>query len=56
MKYKHIEAMREVRLWIGQIIVPAAALIFAISPAARTSVAEKMKDVKVKISEKLKRA
>lgn len=56
MKYKHIEAMREVRLWIGQIVVPAAALVFAISPEARTSVAEKMRDVKVKISEKLKRA
>ena len=56
MKYKHIEAMREVRLWIGQIIVPVAALVFAISPEARTSVAEKMRDVKVKISEKLKRA
>lgn len=23
MKYKHIEACREARLWIGQIIVPA---------------------------------
>lgn len=23
MKYKHIEASREARLWIGQVIVPA---------------------------------
>lgn len=24
MKYKHIEAAREARLWIGQIVVPLA--------------------------------
>lgn len=24
LKYKHIEASREVRLWIGQVIIPTA--------------------------------
>ena len=27
MKYKHIEAAREARLWIGQIIVPTFTLL-----------------------------
>lgn len=29
MTYKQIEASREARLWIGQIIVPAASVVVA---------------------------
>ena len=31
MTYKQIEASREMRLWIGQVIVPAAAAAIAIA-------------------------
>lgn len=55
MKYKHIEAAREVRLWIGQIVVPAmtlAATTLAI-PEVRQAVAAKAKLVKENIDKKL---
>lgn len=35
MKHKHIEASREARLWIGQIIIPAATAVLMVSPEAR---------------------
>lgn len=42
MKYKHIEMMREARLWIGQIIVPLAigGLTIWSIPEARNSITE----------------
>ena len=46
MKRKHIDAMREIRLWIGQVVVPTTALIMAISPETRASAAEKMRNMK----------
>ena len=57
MTYKQIEASREVRLWIGQIIVPAitiAASTLAI-PEVRQAVAAKARDVKQSIERKIKR-
>lgn len=57
MTYKQIEASREVRLWIGQIIVPAitiAASALAI-PEVRQAVAAKARDVKQSIERKIKR-
>lgn len=54
MTYKQIEAAREVRLWIGQIIVPAcitAGTMLAI-PEVRQAVAAKAKDVKESIDKK----
>ena len=57
MKYKHIEASREVRLWIGQIIVPAltlAATTMAI-PEVRQAVAAKATDIKERIQRKFKK-
>lgn len=56
MTYKQIEASREIRLWIGQIIVPTAILagttILSV-PEARHAIADKfvsMKDsIKLKI-------
>ena len=57
MKRKNIEAAREVRLWIGQIIVPAvtlAATTLAI-PEVRQAVAAKAKSVKNNIESKVKK-
>lgn len=54
MKRKHIDAMREVRLWIGQVVVPATALVMAVSPEMRQGAAEKLKQTKEKISGKIK--
>lgn len=56
MTYKQIEAMREVRLWIGQIVVPVAtATVTALMiPEVREAVAEKANQVKYNIRQKLK--
>lgn len=51
MKYKHIEAAREARLWIGQIIVPTIAVVGSMLaiPEVRGVVAEKARQIKWKI-------
>lgn len=57
MTYKQIEAAREVRLWIGQIVVPAvtlAATTMAI-PEVRQAVATKAKSMKQSIEWKMKK-
>ena len=57
MKRRNVEAAREVRLWIGQIVVPAvtlAASTMAI-PEVRQAVAAKARLVKRNIDEKLKK-
>lgn len=57
MKRKNIDVMREVRLWIGQIVVPAvtlAASTMAI-PEVRKAVATKAVQWKESIETKLKR-
>ena len=57
MKHKHIEAMREARLWIGQIVVPTvtlAATTLAI-PEVREAVASKIKNSATKINNKFKK-
>ena len=54
MTYKQIEASREVRLWIGQVIVPAIALTMAI-PEARKKVIDKSKSIKRSIDERFKK-
>lgn len=57
MTYKQIEASREVRLWIGQIIVPAvtmAGTAMAI-PEVRQAVKAKAIEVKERIEAKLNR-
>lgn len=48
MTYKQIETSREIRLWIGQIIVPAASAIVAMStiPEVRQAVAAKANHIK----------
>lgn len=56
MTYKQIEASREIRLWIGQIIVPA--ITIAVStlaiPEVRQAVAAKARNVKENIERKIK--
>lgn len=51
MTYKQIEASREVRLWITQVIIPAFGIAMMI-PEAREAVVAKAKEVKDKITGK----
>lgn len=55
MTYKQIEAAREVRLWIGQIVVPAAtvAVTAMTIPEVRQMIAAKADSVKYKIKSKI---
>lgn len=55
MTYKQIEAAREVRLWIGQIVVPAAtvAVTAMTIPEVRQMIAAKANSVKYKIKSKI---
>ena len=57
MTYKQIEAAREARLWLGQIIVPAATAVVALMtvPEVRETVAIKAKSVKESIQTKFKK-
>jgi hypothetical protein len=57
MKYKHIEASREIRLWIGQIIVPAITLAATTMtiPEVREAVAAKANEMKRNIENKFKK-
>ena len=57
MTQKQIEAAREVRLWIGQIIVPAAtvAVTAMTIPEVRQAVAAKAREIKENIDKKLKK-
>ncbi len=54
MTYKQIEASRELRLWIGQVIVPAAAVSGALltNPNFRKAVSQKIADIKAKVRRK----
>lgn len=55
MTYKHIEAAREVRLWIGQIVVPAVMLATSTLaiPEVREAIAAKANSVKESIENKM---
>lgn len=48
MTYKQIEASREVRLWITQVVIPMFGVAMMI-PEAREAVVAKAKEVKNKI-------
>lgn len=55
MSYKQIEASREIRLWIGQIIVPAVttvALVYLSNPNFKDFVDSKFDSVKYKFKSK----
>ncbi len=45
MTYKQIEASREARLWLSQIIIPAMCITMMV-PEAREAVVTKVKEVK----------
>lgn len=57
MTYKQIEASREVRLWIGQVIVPAigVAAVAMSNPEVRKAVSKKADDVKHFVKTKFKK-
>lgn len=57
MTYKQIEASREMRLWIGQVIVPAAAAAIAIAsnPNTRDYISKKYNNVKSRIRKKFEK-
>lgn len=57
MTYKQIEASREARLWLSQIVIPAAsaAVAFLTIPEVRQMVATKASQVKHSIESKMKK-
>ena len=52
--YKQIEASREARLWIGQVILPIVTAVMLV-PEAREAVIDKVKTVKKNIENKFKK-
>ena len=54
MTYKQIEASREARLWIGQVILPIVTAGLLV-PEAREAVVDKVKTVKKNIENKFKK-
>jgi hypothetical protein len=48
MTWKQIEASREARLWLSQIVIPAICITMMV-PEARKAVVEKAQDVKKSI-------
>ena len=57
MTHRQIEQAREIRLWIGQIFVPAATLAVSVLaiPEVRGAIATKAKSVKEDIEWKMKK-
>lgn len=55
MTWKQIEASREARLWIGQVIIPAVTVVTAVMavPEVRNAVKDKFNNVKQTIKTKL---
>ena len=57
MTYKQIEASREARLWIGQVIIPAAtaAAVIIANPEARQKLAPIRSKLKPKLNSRFKK-
>lgn len=55
MTWKQLEASREARLWIGQVIIPTVVGIMAVSPEARQKAKAKYVQVKNTIRRKLEK-
>lgn len=57
MTYKQIEASREARLWIGQVIVPAIGVVAVAmsNPQVRQAATEKANNIKQTIKKKFKK-
>ena len=51
MTYKQIEASRELRLWIGQVIVPAVTMAVALAsiPEVRNTASRRLGELKWRI-------
>ena len=57
MKRKHIEASREARLWIGQVIVPVGGIVIGLlTTEAKYRIALKFKNFKESIKRKFKKS
>ena len=54
MTYKQIEASREIRLWITQVIVPAFGLALVV-PESREVIVTKAREVKDKIKNRFQK-
>ena len=58
MTYKQIEASRELRLWIGQVIVPAVTMAGAVAlasiPEVRNTASRKLEELKWKFKSRSK--
>ena len=54
LRTKHIDAARETRLWISNLIIPAATavILIASNPDARNWLAEKARNIKAKFSKR----
>lgn len=54
MTYKQIEASRELRLWIGQVIVPAVSVTAVVlaNPDVRNAANQKLDSIKQKFQTK----
>lgn len=55
MTRKQIDGMREIRLWVGQVIVPATALVMVVFPETRETVISKVRNAKESIKNKFKK-
>lgn len=54
MTWKQVEASRETRLWLTQIVLPIATVVMMV-PETRQAVIEKTKEVKKSIKTKFKK-
>lgn len=57
MSYKSIERSREIRLWIGQVIVPAivTGVVLASNPNVRKWASDKWFELKTTVKQKIDR-
>lgn len=55
MTNRQIEQSREIRLWIAQIIIPAAAVMMMAKPEIKQAIANKVENVKNNIQNKFRR-
>lgn len=53
MNNKHIETSREIRLWLGQIIIPAVTAVLVVSPEAREWTRTKLGNIVERIKSKI---
>lgn len=54
IKYKHIEAARELRLWLGQVIIPTVTVVGSVMliPEVRQGAAETVRQIRSKVFKK----